>query len=178
MLNAVQQVPHHRRNESWCDFLDQLGTASLTLVGFEGRDLSRIYDALEVCSKTRNVQAVEVFIHSLDALFDAEASVAPGLCLVYVPDLQHERAYRKALLLLSELADDDTLTVIPVLKPYESRRSMLDAIGGACPAYLNPESELRDFVAIFSAFLFFDPTACPAPLLNVAQGSSTFVFAD
>lgn len=140
--------------ESWPEFLSPLVTPALTLIGFEGRDLAKMYDALDVCAKHKNIQAVEVFIRSQDEVFELEMSVPSGLCLVKIPDPEHIQENRRALTLLSELTENDTLTVLPVLKPYVPNGDRLDSIGAFCCAYLNVNSDVRDFASLFSAFMF------------------------
>lgn len=127
---------------------------SLTLVGFHGDDLGKMYDALEACSKSKDIQTVEVFIRTLDEVCEDEMSVFPGLCMVRVPEPKNAWERRMALMALASLAESETLAVIPVLKPYVANGKSLKAVGFSCPIYLNIDSSVEDYVAMFSAHLF------------------------
>lgn len=172
LLSQPQPCQSLRRSNS----LAGIGSASLTLVGFEGQALWKMYAALEACAKGKSIQAVEVFIRSLEDVYESDSIVAPGLCMIKVPELTTGQDHRLALLLLSELSGEDAVTVIPVLKPSAPNSKVLSAIGRTCPAYLNSDSELHDFVAIFRSFLFQNPLESEAATAEPAEDNSQFLF--
>lgn len=148
-----------RRLRSWPRFLAQMKTASLTLVGFDGEELTRMYDALEACARSKDVQTVELFIRTLKDVSEDPTSVAPGLCLVRVPDRSMVRNHRMALLALSCLRECDAVAVVSVLRPQASGGEVLKAVGRDCPFYLNIDSGISDFASMFGTYLF--PAAEP-----------------
>ena len=153
-----------RRLGSWPQFLAHMKSASLTLVGFDGEGLSRMSDALEICARSKDIQAVEVFIRTLEDVGLNPTSVAPGLCLVRVPDPGLDGGHQRARQVLAGLGRRGAVAVVPVLQPQSAGPEVLKAVGRDCPVYLNIHAPLRDFASMFGAYLF------PAALSHVAPG--------
>lgn len=139
---------------SWPVFLAQMTSESLTLVGFGAEDLWKIYDALEICSKTKDIQAVEVFMRTLDEVSEGDLNRSAGLCLVRIPEPDRVAEHRLALTALSLLEVSTASAVIPVLKPSANRGQSLKMVGRLCPVYLNVSSPVQDYVTLFRAYLF------------------------
>ena len=157
MWATLQKTRKSHRYDSWAQFLSHMKSESLTLVGFEGKELWKMYDALEACARSKDIQTVEVFIRTIDEVSEDDLSVSPGLCLVRVPEPTSFVEHRIALMALDELAESEALAVIPVLKPYIADGESLKAVGLSCPIYMNIDSGVEDYVAIFSAYLFPRP---------------------
>ena len=159
MRASLQQAAGSRQLRSWPRFLAQMKTASLTLAGFDGEELDRMYDALEACARSKDIQTVELFIRSLKGVSEDPASVAPGLCLIRVPDRSMVRNHRLALLALSGLSECDAVAVVSVLRPQAAGGEVLKAVGRDCPFYINIDSGTSDFASMFGTYLF--PAAEP-----------------
>ena len=128
---------------------------ALTLIGFDDCDLGKIYDALEYCSHAKRMQAVEVFINSVEDIYKDPSQVEIGLCLIKIPHSTNKTSRKIAMSLLNKLSGSLAVPPIPVL--CESSRRAVVTVGKFSPCYLCLKSEARDFAAIFSAFLFFEP---------------------
>lgn len=139
---------------SWPLCLAQMTSESLTLVGFGTEDLWKVYDALEICARTKDLQAVEVFMRTLDEVSEGDLNRCAGLCLVRIPEPDKIAEHRLALMALSLLEESSASAVISVLKPGAHRGQSLKMVGRLCPVYLNVDSPVEDYVALFSAYLF------------------------
>lgn len=150
----MQSSTYFDTTSSRTKFLGGVNFVALTLIGFEDCDLAKIYDALEFCSHTKKVQTVEVFINSFEEALQAKFRLELGLCLVKMPSLNNKTERKLAMLLLRSLSKSLVIPPIPVL--CDSSKKALVDVGKISPYYLCLKSELRDFIAIFSAFLFND----------------------
>ena len=148
----MQNTTHFDAISTRTKLLGEVNFVALTLIGFENCDLAKIYDALDFCARTKKVQTVEVFINSFEEACQAKFRTELGLCLVKIPSSNNRTEQKLAMFLLRNLSECLVIPPIPVL--CDSSKKTLKDVGKISPYYLCLKSELRDFIAIFSAFLF------------------------
>lgn len=153
-LNTLSNESLVLHKDTLPKYLASMGAECLTLVGFEDQDLSKLYDALDICSKNKAVQTVEVFIESARQFVGSNHQANPGLCLVRVPKTKSAGEYKYTLLAIANASNNNSSTMIPVIDCVRSINELPKVIRENSPYYISMNSDVEDFVSMFSAYLF------------------------
>lgn len=129
-------------------------TECLTLVGFEETEMGKLYDAIEICSTSKDIQAVEIFIESSEGFNEESIRDRTGLCLIKVPKHQGTQGFKNALQAIASAIKNENLTTIPVPDCMRTMDGIPKGIRSAAPYYINVNSGVTDFTSMFSAYLF------------------------
>jgi hypothetical protein len=127
---------------------------SLSLFGFSNSEQAKCMDAIDFLATGGRPLTVELHLKQFDEFIEHNTSFERGLSLVRVPDDLTGEEIDRLVCNLSNIKAKSSLHFIPVISMLPVCADFMARVSPHCPTLLTQDSDLYDFAAVLSAFLF------------------------
>lgn len=147
--------------------------SALSLFGFSDSEREVCLDAVDLCGLRGEYQAVEIYLYGYEEFVRPRDLVENGLTLLRIPDRLNEDDLTWLTVCMSTLAERPHVCVVPVLPSASmaAPSTVLHEIAPYSHAFLNCDSDVRDYATVISAFLHLP--RWPPPVYSACANCET-----